>query len=483
MNKAKQLALGQLFGLPADHTAMRDLLADPDVVALSQVAVIDKDDFLSAESGGTSLFSYVDVWEHMDTVVAYLREKGVDIKGTDFTAAVGGNKSPMSLADDRDMLGRLFTPVIWKGQYDAMRTAWYSLGFSNPHKDKIDFIAVQEQVAATEGKSSRVAQLRKMGIDTEDIRSAVSTGNYAKVNSKLAEHGDHFRREDVFVLDKWGDHTLDNVSGWNHFSELWDELAKNGERLEVEDLLFHVGERDSILKDAQDANDGVKELFRPRLWYGRAEDVVRLYDMLSESSKAKVKIDDVLEEIAGHEYSAWLESGRITGLGDITAPINGASRNKPGFHPLRPLGIKEVWNNIARVQTLLGVRGKAVTLADLRQTSGRNDETCLLHAARYGVFDKVMDIVHASGEKLGVDDLTAKDASGKSIVDYLTDNGQIDRVLDPRDWVGRGAELARLWQAVPEKARDKINFQQIIGDLNTIALRQRFAGRLPAPGM
>ena len=42
MNKEKQLALGTLFGLPPGHSLMKDLLADPDIVALAEVAVIDK---------------------------------------------------------------------------------------------------------------------------------------------------------------------------------------------------------------------------------------------------------------------------------------------------------------------------------------------------------------------------------------------------------------------------------------------------------
>ncbi len=278
MEKAKQLVLGQLFQLPDDHPIMKDLLADPDVVALAQIALITKDEFFAAtDAEGKSFFEYTDVWTHMDEAVTSMRSKGLDIQGADFTKVVVGTKSPVTLADDRDMLAKLFTPVIWQGQYNAMLGAWYGLGFSNPRKDKLDFIALQEQVAATEGKTCRIVQLTKIGIDPGDIRSAVTSGDYAKIREKLAAQGDHFRREDVFMLDKWGDHTLDSSAGWKHFSELCDELAKNGERLEVEDFLFGVPGRDSILKDAQDDSDNLKQLFTPRLWYGRADDVVRLH--------------------------------------------------------------------------------------------------------------------------------------------------------------------------------------------------------------
>lgn len=482
MEKAKQLALGRLFQLPDDHPIMKDLTADADTVALAQIAVIDKDEFLAAaDAEGRSFFDYADIWEHMDDVVTVLRGKGLDIKGSDFTKPVSGSKSPVALADDRSVLDKVFTPVIWQGQYNEMMGAWYGLGFSNPRKDKIDFVAVQAQVAAAEGKTCRTAQLRDMGIDPGDMRSAVTSGDYAKIREKLAEKGDHFRREDVFTLDKWGDHTLDSNAGWKHFCELWDELAKNGERLEVEDFLYGVPGRDSILKDAQDDSDNLKQLFTPRLWYGRADDVARLHGMLSESSKAKVKIDDILEELISHDYSVRVDNGQISGRQDITDPINAVDSSKAGFHAIRPLGLKDVWNKIARVQDLLQAKGERLTLDDLRQKSGHNDESCLLHAARYGTFDKVMAIVRAGGGQFRVDELIEKDGNGKNIIEHLTDQNQLGLILDPHDWVGRGQDLAKLWQAIPERARDKINFQELIGTLNTAALRQRFAARLPVP--
>jgi hypothetical protein len=144
MNKAKQLALGQIFNLPADHTAIKDLLADPDAVALSQTVAITREDFISAEADGKSFFAFAEVWEHMDDAVAYLREKGADIKGADFNTTVAEGKTAVNLADDLDVLRSLFTPVIWKGQYQAMLNTWYGLGHANTKKDKVDFIAVQE---------------------------------------------------------------------------------------------------------------------------------------------------------------------------------------------------------------------------------------------------------------------------------------------------------------------------------------------------
>src|SRR5690242_19812733 len=120
MNKAKQLALAQIFNFPADHSAIKDLLADPDTVALSQTAEITKEDFLTGQLDGKSFFAYRDAWEHMDDAVSYLREKGVDIRGTDFTINVADTKTAINLVDDLDMLAKLFTPTIWKGQYLAM---------------------------------------------------------------------------------------------------------------------------------------------------------------------------------------------------------------------------------------------------------------------------------------------------------------------------------------------------------------------------
>ncbi len=223
MNKAKQLALGTLFGLPPGHSIMKDLVADPDVVALAEVAEISKEDFFGAEHNGRSFFDYSEIWEKMDDAVAKLREKGVDIRGSDFTKIVSGSKTPLSMAFDQDNLAKFFTPVIWKGQLEAMQDAWYSLESWTPKKNKVDFIRTQEEVAVADGRTFREAQLKRMGIEYSDIRSAVSSGNYENVRKKLAQHGDHFRKADVFILDKSGDHTLDSNTGWKHFGELVDQ--------------------------------------------------------------------------------------------------------------------------------------------------------------------------------------------------------------------------------------------------------------------
>jgi hypothetical protein len=486
MNKAKQLVLGTMFGLPSGHSIVKDLLADPDVVALAEVAVLTREDFFTAENNGKSFFEYPEIWEKMDEVVAALREKGLDIKGSDFTANIPGSttKTPLSMANDLDVLGKIFTPVIWKGQHKPMIDAWYSLESWSPKKNKVDWYKVQEETAATEGKISRAAQLKKMGLEYDDIRTAIHKGNYEKINKRMAEHGDHLRKDDVFVLDKSGDHTLDVNDGWTHFGKLWDELAKHGERLEVEDFLFHCAKRDSILKDAEDLGDGLKELFKPRLWYGRTADVVKLYGMLSsDSARAKVPIDSILDDLANHEYGQQLDCGKITELKHLTDPVNASESGKPNFHPIRPLALKAVWNQIACIQKSLVEHGQPVTLDHLRERSGLRDETCLIHAARYGSFDKVMDIMRETGGKLTVEELTTKDKDGKNIIVYLVQNNQVDQILQPRDWLGRGPELARLWPQIPEKSRDKINFQELIGTLNTLALRERFSTRLPAPGI
>src|ERR1035437_5970267 len=235
----------------------------------------------------------------MDSAVEKLRQKGVDIKGSDFKTIVTGTfKTAVSMAFDADTLKNLFTPLIWQGQLAEMQDAWYNLESWSSKKDKFDFVKVQTLVAAGEGKPFREGQLKEWGSDIGEVRSAVSSGNYEGLRKKLAAHGDHFRREDVLLLDKYGDHTLDVSAAWTHFGQLWDELARNGERLEVADFLFHSGKRDSILKDAEDAGDGLKELFNPRLWHGRTTDVISLYNLLAPGARAKVQIDAVLDDLA-----------------------------------------------------------------------------------------------------------------------------------------------------------------------------------------
>ncbi len=86
-----------------------------------------------------------------------------------------------------------------------------------------------------------------------------------------------------------------------------------------------------------------------------------------------------------------------------------------------------------------------------------------------------MDIVRETGGELTVAELTAKDQDGKSIIDYLVKNNQLDHLLQPRDWLGRGQTSSRsCGRTFQSTHATRSTSSELIGGLNTLALRDRF---------
>jgi hypothetical protein len=108
----------------------------------------------------------------------------------------------------------------------------------------------------------------------------------------------------------------------------------------------------------------------------------------------------------------------------------------------------------------------------LNLPAGIEGDTCLSMAIRYGRLADVMDILAESGERLTFTDLTAhKGPQADSLLVLAADTSQLEALMAPEHWVGRGRELQEIWRAVPVTARDKVDFASIQSEVNRLSLR------------
>lgn len=116
---------------------------------------------------------------------------------------------------------------------------------------------------------------------------------------------------------------------------------------------------------------------------------------------------------------------------------------------------------------------KTPTIAGLRERFDNSDQTILYRLAERGDFAQALDIVRADRkDRLTADDLTRTYNSGSTVVDMLGRRGKLDLVFAADLWYGRGDELKKLWQAVPDKYKKQVDYQQVLHTVNRDELKR-----------
>lgn len=481
MSKAGQLAIALMCGMKNDSAIVRDLLADPAETASSMlkgVSVTQEDLFTTV--AGETFFQHKEFWPVLPDIVRAIRDGGGAIGAEDFAGkAVSNNKTPLDFAVEKDTLKHLFCPEIWKGKTGEMEKAWFSV--PRQSRDPQLFRDLRRAVAAASGEETRQDVLDRMGIAVTAIRRAVQDGNARDLNKKLAAEGDQLRIEDILMPDNDGDHALDTRSAWTQFNALFEVIEANGEKFESRHFLHKHKGKKSPLEEALGYGEAAK-IFSPRVWRGRPREMMELFSHVPVEKRAGLGIEGVLKEIEENLCAEKIDIGGGLCKGRLTETMNTAA-NGTDAAPIRGICLKKVWDNIGDVRALLDARGESLTLADLRLTSGHNQATALAAAAAHGAFSAVMEILDKNGEDLEVSDLTAKDKAGASLLSILITRNELDRAVKPELWAHRPADFKKLWSEMPDRAKDKIDYQDFVSRMNLISLRRKFAppDRAPAP--
>lgn len=479
MNNGKKLIWAILGGQPADSSVVRDALARPETAReLMEGAALTKEELFGAEGQSVPMIANEQIWNNIQLIAQLLRAGGEELTASDFLTARGGGRPPVKYAEQFKKLDKLFTSEVWEGKMREMEIAYYSTN-KLEREAQVNFLLARRAVAAAAGELTKEDRLTSYGLNPITVRTNLyNGGNLDELRATLAEHGDHIRKEYLFLLDGAGDVMFEFINCFDNFDKWLPDLEAHGERLTKEDFLFTLNEKHSAL-DYAVKHGKLDKVFRARIWAGHADEMVSLFETLPQLERNKVNIGAVLAELKEVEYG-----DRVTtdSLAALTAVMNEHERDAENFTPVQALGFARVWNDMAAVREGLAARGERLTLNDVRTATGVSGEPVLLMAARGGHIEQVMAIAADSRDVLTLADLTTDGPQGKTLLDILVDKGQVAAVLKPEHWVGRGRDLMTVWDKVPAAQKANIDFASIHGRVNMLTLRQRAQAPRP-PGM
>lgn len=476
MKKDKQLAIALFCGMDQDHPLVQDAVSGDDAAeSPADMSGIGKEDFFSAVGLNSSFFAHHEAWASIDMIIKHCHERGEDITGQDMVSPIDGGKTAIGFALDLDKMGHAFRPEIWKGQMEEMEKAWF--GMPKEKRDKCNYMDIKRLIANSSGMELREDILDEMGVSIFVLRSAVRTGDYENTREKFARHNDYLRADDILIPDAHGDHMLDNDEAWKNFEALCKELARHNERFEVRHFtLRHEGRR-SFVEHALSARMAEK-IFNADLWRGRTDDLLAVHRSLPEEKQRPLLVKKVLAELEHEEHETSFSAVGIKSEKDLQTVFNQSACRALGEGvAVRPLGLSVVWNNIGAIAKSLESKGEAITLSSLRLKTGYEGDTCLMRGARFGKFKDVLAILDKNGETLSVDDLICLNDKKESVLNILAARGETDLVLAPERWMDRMDDFYRLWEAAAKNSRSAVDFQDVLGRINMLSLRRKFADR------
>lgn len=470
MNRIKQIIIALQVGFTPSHPILGDPLEEGGAGGIGKGIAITPEDLLDETSTGKSFFAYKETWNNIDKLL----ELCPDLKGEQLLVAAGDGKIPADYVKNLRVVDDLFHPQLWKGQAKAFDEAWEAYSTYTQYDS---YLSAKRKIADVEGKTLREDQLVSMGVEYDDLEDAIRHGAFEEIREKLAAHGDYLRANDL-LLPKKGMHLLDYSGKWDKFEVLWAELSANGEQMKPEHFLFHIGAKRSPLQVAIDSGHAGK-IFNADIWVGRMDQMMELYkqakEVLSPKDLKKIPIETAIKDITEREFADSMQIDKslekdflVTGF---HAPLTGKD-GKP--FTTTPLALQKTWENMGEIRSILQGKKQSLTLDELRQPTGANQENALFYAARFGCFDQVIAIAQINGEHITAADLVTKGPEDESLFDILEEQEMQHLILDPTLWVGKEDDLAELFDSLPKDRKDEIDFGNLLGQISVITLRDHF---------
>lgn len=351
-----------------------------------------------------------------------------------------------------------------------MEDAWYSI--DKKKREGKDFLAMKRTVAQMEGKELREDQLAKAGLEVRVVREAVKGGTLAQSIEKLRARGDHLRLEDALLCDDDGDHVFTLRLSWDNFDKLCLEWKLHGEYPDTEFFQFSRAGRASIIQSAFDHNMQ-NRVFNKKVFDGRPDEMIRLYNSLSDHHKQLIDLDYVLEQMLEETSVDAVPVDSDLTVERLTDIIYTPPADMKSWKPVIGLGLKKTWDDITKIRGVLKNKGESLSMDDLRSASGLHGESCVLKAAQFDKFHEVLSIMRESGGQLTAEDLLSKQPGRESVLDVLLDKKQLDMLLKPDLWVRNVTTLGKIWDALPDqiKKEKKQAFHEAYTEANILSLR------------
>jgi len=453
----------------------------PDIiVAMSQQPhTLTKADFLAQDDDGKFLLDSAGAWKNFDKIIKILQENGEQFTYDDFMKPLvaGSQKSLLDSARIHGGLSKIFTFEAWHGRFEEMERLWYKVSVpdrKNLFKNLGDIPSdLKIRMFAAEGKVTPEERLAKAGLSPADIRAAFGApGNLDDINNKLQLVGDYLRKEYVMMTDVFGDTVFDSrLVTWDKYGLVVQIMKAHGERFEVADIVRKVSYVSSILGRAAE-HRVLDKVFTDAHWVDRLPEMLTLWahvlDGWKTASMTTRDFDSAYAKAESMTYAKHFAALRITGKADLLKPLNeGAKTEKP----VLPLGLRAVWEAFDSVQKALG--GDKLTIADLRAPTGEMGNSCLICAAKYGCFDKIVEMSRQGGGMFAMEDFLSKDSHGNMLVNLLAEKNQLALAFAPDIWAGRVSEMKMLWSQVRAEHRQQVDFRQAEVAARQATLKQK----------
>ena len=445
---------------------------------LASKMVLTKADFFAADDKGKLFIDSPGAWRNFEKIAEIIQLGGEKFTYEDFTRPVlPSARTLLDSAVSHISVAKIFTADIWKGRFEEMEKLWYKVPtherlserFRGP--EGLMPVALKRQVLATEGKEAPEDRLARAQLTLFDIRNtAAFESTFIDVNRKLAQAGDYFRKDYAMLPDSAGDTMFDR--NFVRFETITKIMQAHGERFEVKDYLRQLSNRPSLLSRAAE-HGALNKVFDAALWVDRLPDMLTLWSNVLDAWKrppmTAQDFDNAYTEAEGLTYAKRFKVKPANGKADLLTPLNAGTNEKP----VLPLGLKTVWDNFDAVKASLDKRGETLSLTDLRAVSGHRGDTILVNAAKFGHFDKVVDIAKQSGGSLTMEDFLTKDAHGNTLINILAEKRQLSSVFTVDAWTGQIADMRALWSHVAAAHRRQINFQQLETGVKQATLRNK----------
>jgi hypothetical protein len=479
MNNLKQAIVASLTEHPdAEKYRQRAFNEDPAglVKELARKQTLTKADFFATDDEGKSFIDSAGAWRNFDKITEVLRLGGESLTFDDFMAPLPNDKRTLlDSARANGGLAKVFTFENWKGRFEEMERLWYKLPSYDRTKNQSGGMTLdlKRQLLAFEGRLLPEDGLAKAGLSLTDLRSVVTNETYFNdVNRKLQQAGDYLRKDYVLMTDGAGDTMFDRKDTFVRFDAILKILNEHGERLEVKDYTRQLANVPSLLERAHEQN-ALNKVFSPAQWVDRLPDMLELWSNVREGWKrppmTPQDFDNAYAEAEGLTYAKRFRAMSVTGKADLLTPIN----ENPEAKPVLPLGLKVFWDNVDAVQAHLKENGESLTVTDLRTPSGQTGDSCLIAAAKFGCFDKVIEIAKRSGDPVTMADFMSKDSHGNTLISILAEKRQLSQVFTVDAWVGHVGEMKELWSQVAAAHRRQIDYAHLETAVKQATLKQK----------
>jgi hypothetical protein len=488
ISPTKKAFIATLVGHPAAEQYVRrafnpDRLSQLNDELMKAGSNVSKEDLLTARDDQGQLMIFTSgFWHNFNAVIKHLEQIGDRLEVADCIRILDApNKTLLQYAENEHALTKLISEKVFAGRPRDAEDLWYAIETMNARRSAFPdgFTPLKRRIVHAMGQMLREDQLEKAGINLTHIPRAFSSSSYLFDNivRTLEAKGDRLTKADIMYPDTDGDTMFYRRETWNHFETITNHLAKYGERFEVDDFIYQRPYKQSMLTQASE-HDALFRVFNPKLWAGRVEDMVKLWAHVKPAQRPKLeKVQSFEEYVAEAEDLTYgLKLADHVSKARMMEPLD----VKDGYKVI-PLGLRSTWRDIYEIKAKLEAQGQSLTIDDLRQKSGIHGSTCMLIGAKLGYLDVIFDVVKQA-EKQGLapltfEDLLHRNKNGSSLLEVMSEKKKLAELFHPSLWVGRAAEMQKLWGAVPIEGRSQVKFDDVLSQ--TIQeTNRRFAQKL-----